>query len=83
VCLVSDRCLPQSVEVLRSRAEPLGIDLRVQPMSSMRLDETVFAAVLQYPDESGAVIDLREFIAAPTPWAHASRLAAICLRCAC
>ena len=63
VCLVSDRCLPQTREVLRSRAEPLGIELRVQPMAAMRPDANVFAVVLQYPDEFGAVSDLRSFIA--------------------
>ena len=31
VFLVSDRCFPQTIEVLRSRAEPLGIELRVGP----------------------------------------------------
>ncbi len=30
--LVSDRCLPQTLDVLRSRAEPLGIELRVGPV---------------------------------------------------
>ena len=31
VFLVSDRCFPQTIAVLRSRAEPLGIELRVGP----------------------------------------------------
>ena len=30
--LVSDRCFPQTLDVLRVRAEPLGIDLQVGPM---------------------------------------------------
>ncbi len=63
VCLVSDRCLPQTLEVLRSRAEPLGIELRIGPTSSMRLDTDVFAVLLQYPDAFGLVSDLRGFIA--------------------
>ena len=33
--LVSDRCLPQTLDVLRSRAEPLGIDLHVGPIDAM------------------------------------------------
>jgi glycine dehydrogenase len=31
--LVSDRCFPQTIDVLRSRAEPLGIDLHIGPLS--------------------------------------------------
>jgi glycine dehydrogenase len=61
-CLVSDRCLPQTIEVLRSRAEPLGIELRVEASSTMVVDAKVFAVILQYPDERGAVTDWREFI---------------------
>ena len=29
--LVSDRCFPQTIAVLRSRAEPLGIELEIGP----------------------------------------------------
>src|SRR5262245_16643316 len=38
VMLVSDRCFPHTIEVLRSRAEPLGIELRVQATASMAFD---------------------------------------------
>jgi glycine dehydrogenase len=61
--LVSDRCLPQTIEVLKARAEPLEIDLHVGPTDSMRFDSRVFGMMLQYPDESGAVEDLSAFIA--------------------
>src|SRR4030095_4195417 len=33
--LARDRCFPQTLEVLRSRAEPLGIELKVLPMDQM------------------------------------------------
>ena len=33
--LVSDRCFPQTIDVLRSRAEPLDIDLHVGPIDAM------------------------------------------------
>ena len=38
VCLVSDGCFPQTLDVLRSRAEPLGIDLRIVPIDAMTFD---------------------------------------------
>jgi glycine dehydrogenase len=61
--LVSDRCLPQTIDVLKARAEPLEIDLHVGPTDSMRFDARVFGMMLQYPDEFGAVEDLSAFIA--------------------
>ena len=60
--LVSDRCLPQTIEVLRARAEPLDIELHVGPMDSMRFEPRVFGVLLQYPDEYGLVQDLAPFI---------------------
>ncbi|MGE0446916.1 MAG: aminomethyl-transferring glycine dehydrogenase, partial [Vicinamibacterales bacterium] len=60
--LVSDRCLPQTIEVLRSRAEPLGIDLHIGPADAMTFEAGVFGALLQYPDERGLVQDLRPLI---------------------
>jgi glycine dehydrogenase len=61
--LVSDRCLPQTIDVLRSRAEPLEIELHVGPASEMRFERRAFGALLQYPDERGALDDLAPFIA--------------------
>ena len=62
VFLVSDRVFPQTLEVLRSRAEPLGIELRVEAVDQMSFDGPVFGALLQYPDEAGRLDDLRPFI---------------------
>src|SRR5688572_29522979 len=61
--LVSDRCLPQTIDVLRSRAEPLGIDLHIGPMDSMVFEPRVYGVLLQYPDERGELRDLTPFIA--------------------
>jgi glycine dehydrogenase len=63
VCLVSDGCLPQSIAVLRSRAEPLGLDLRVEPVDDLRCDDTTCGVLLQYPDIDGRLVDLAPVIA--------------------
>jgi glycine dehydrogenase len=63
VFLASDRCFPQTLAVLRSRAVPLGIELRVCPPREMALSERVFGVLLQFPDVDGGVDDLRPFIA--------------------
>jgi glycine dehydrogenase len=61
--LVSDRCFPQTIEVLRSRAEPLGIDLQVGRIDPSSFDTRAYGALLQFPDESGLLEDLEPFIA--------------------
>ena len=60
--LVSDRCFPQTIEVLKSRAEPLGIELRIGPADRMAFGADVFGALVQYPDEAGRLEDLRPFV---------------------
>jgi glycine dehydrogenase len=60
--LVSDRVFPHTLAVLRGRAEPLGIELRVQPVDEMTFDDRPFGALVQYPDEAGRLDDLRPFI---------------------
>jgi glycine dehydrogenase len=64
--LVADSCFPQTIDVLRTRAEPLGIELVVVPgkdLDNVELGPRVFGALVQTPDEAGVVHDLREFIA--------------------
>ncbi|MEA2866447.1 MAG: glycine dehydrogenase, partial [Bradyrhizobium sp.] len=55
---------PQTLAVLRTRAEPLGWNLIVgDPLTDLEHAD-VFGALLQYPGTSGAVRDLRPAIAA-------------------
>jgi glycine dehydrogenase len=60
--LVSDRTFPQTIDVLRGRAEPLGIDIQLGPLDGLRFDEETFGLLAQYPDERGRVVDLRPII---------------------
>ena len=62
--LVSDRCFPQTIDVVRSRAEPLDIELHIGPADQMVFDDPrVFGIVLQNPDETGELRDLSALIA--------------------
>ena len=61
---VADSCFPQTIEVLRSRAEPLGIELLVGDLERAAFSGRVFGALVQTPDEAGRVRDLSGFIAA-------------------
>jgi glycine dehydrogenase len=58
---VADSCFPQTIDVLRTRAEPLGIELFIGDWHNADLTGTV-GALLQTPDEAGQVHDLRGFI---------------------
>jgi glycine dehydrogenase len=71
VFLVSDRIFPQTLAVLQSRAEPLGITLKIGAPETWALDAAeVFGAFLQYPDDHGAVVDIGPVIAK----AHAAKV---------
>lgn len=67
--LVSSECHPQTIAVLQTRAEPLGLEIRVQPEAEFRFDESVFGILLQYPSTSGEVVDYSSIVAA----AHESK----------
>ena len=68
IFLADADCLPQTLAVLATRAEPLGIELRVAPVSTGLIeaqpDGELFGVRLPYPGASGAVRDLRPVIAA-------------------
>jgi glycine dehydrogenase len=58
VFLADADCLPQTLDVLRTRAEPLGIELRVAPVTAGTDFTGTFGVLLQYPGASGEVRDL-------------------------
>ena len=62
--LVAAGVFPQTLEVLRGRAEPLGIRLEVADPGAFSADQLAraFGLLLQYPDERGAVTDIRPAI---------------------
>ncbi len=68
VFLADADCLPQTLSVLRTRAEPLGIELVVTEVTpeviARQPDGLLFGVLLQYPGASGAVRDLAPVIEA-------------------
>jgi glycine dehydrogenase len=64
VFLADADCLPQTLDVLRTRAEPLGIELRVTTVTAGTDFTGAFGVLLQYPGASGAVRDLAPVIEA-------------------
>ncbi|MBN1302033.1 MAG: aminomethyl-transferring glycine dehydrogenase [Melioribacteraceae bacterium] len=55
--LVDSSIYPQTIDVLKTRAFPLNIKLDVSDFSKWELDDNVFGLIVQYPNNSGAVID--------------------------
>ena len=71
VFLVGEDCHPQTIAVVKTRAEPLGVEVRVGPSGDFAFDETVFGALVQYPATDGGVHDYRALCeAARTAGAH-------------
>jgi glycine cleavage system P protein (glycine dehydrogenase) len=68
IFLADADCLPQTLHVLRTRAEPLGIELVVTEVTPETIasqpDGELFGVLLQYPGASGAVRDLAPAIGA-------------------
>jgi len=60
VFLADADCLPQTLAVLHTRAEPLGIHLVVEPVTAAAIErqgDDLFGVLLQFPGASGALRD--------------------------
>ena len=63
IMFVADDVLPQTIEVMQTRAEPLGVEVVVGPAAdAIKCD--CFAVLLQYPGVDGRVVDYSELAAA-------------------
>ncbi|EAU62727.1 glycine dehydrogenase [Stigmatella aurantiaca DW4/3-1] len=59
---VSDSCHPQTIQVVRTRAEPLGVEVVVGDHRTVDLAaKKFFGALVQYPATDGVVHDYRAF----------------------
>lgn len=59
---VSDLCFPQTIDVLKTRANAIGIELEIGNHETVALDQNYFGALLQYPAADGAVLNYQHFI---------------------
>src|SRR5213596_2056871 len=59
---VADNCHPQTIAVVRTRAKPLGIDVKTGDYSRFKFDDTIFGALVQYPATDGAIHDYADFV---------------------
>ncbi|MGB0981665.1 MAG: aminomethyl-transferring glycine dehydrogenase [Winogradskyella sp.] len=59
---VSDLVLPQTIALLQTRANPIGIELIIGNEANFNFSEDVFGALLQYPGKNGQITDIKRFI---------------------
>ena len=58
---VSETCHPQTISVLQTRAEPLGIELQIGDHRDVNFDTPILGAIVQYPATDGAIYDYHQF----------------------
>ena len=59
---VSEEVLPQTIDILKTRAFPLGIELIFGDHTTFQFSEKVYGAILQYPAKNGQVFDYSNFV---------------------
>jgi glycine dehydrogenase len=59
---VDSDCLPQTIEIIKTRAEPMGVEVVVGDPASLAADTELFGLLLQYPGASGEIRNFREVI---------------------
>ncbi len=59
---VDEAIFPQTIDVLHTRALPIGIELVHGDFKSATIDDTFFGALVQYPNNKGSVEDYTDFI---------------------
>ena len=59
---VSELCYPQTIEILKTRSEPLNIELIIGDHNLIELSEDFFGIILQYPAKYGEVLDYTQIV---------------------
>ncbi len=59
---VSDKCFPQTISVMHTRAKAQHINLKTGSLDEMEFGDDVYGVLIQYPDADGNVQDFRALI---------------------
>jgi glycine dehydrogenase len=60
---VSEKCHPQTIDIVKTRAQPLGIALVMGDHRTFQPDAACFGVLVQYPDTTGSIHDFEKFFA--------------------
>jgi glycine dehydrogenase len=61
IFFVSEKVFPQTIDVLKTRSAPLGIELLIADHHDLHDVENIYGALLQYPDSDGRIEDYTDF----------------------
>jgi glycine dehydrogenase len=64
VFFVSEKCHPQTIDIVKTRSTPLGIEVVVGDHLTYQPVANCFGVLVQYPDTTGSVHDFEKFFAA-------------------
>jgi glycine dehydrogenase len=59
---VADSCYPQTIDLLKTRSTPMGIELLIGDWQTFKNDASVYGVLLQYPAADGKVNDYADFV---------------------
>ncbi len=68
VFFVSENCHPQTIDVVKTRAKAVNVEVVVGNHETFQVTDKVFGVLVQYPDTYGSIFDYENFFAA----AHAA-----------
>lgn len=60
--IVAGDCHPQTIAVIRTRAEPLGLEVKVGVAPQLMNEHDYFAVIAQYPSTVGLIHDMKAFV---------------------
>ncbi|WP_207428234.1 aminomethyl-transferring glycine dehydrogenase [Pedobacter sp. SYSU D00535] len=61
VFFVSQELFPQTIDILKTRSAPYGIEVQVGDHQTVALTERMFGAIVQYPAGNGVVYNYKDF----------------------
>jgi len=59
---VSNDVYPQTIDVIKTRAVPLGINVEIADWKTFQFNDKVYAALIQYPNMEGSINDYSDFV---------------------
>ena len=60
ILLVADNCNPQTIDVIKTRAEPIGVEINIKPINEFEFSNDIFGVLLQYPSTDGQVFSFTD-----------------------
>ena len=63
IFFVSEEVFPQTIDILRTRSAPYGIEIQVGDHRTVELTNKMFGAIVQYPSGDGSVYNYKDFAA--------------------